>query len=327
MVTFLTIGDPHFKVSNIQESREMIDKICDLVEKRTPDFVVCLGDILHTHDKIHIEALCLANEFIERVSRLSPIYVLIGNHDRCNNSDFLTTKHAFNGMKERRNIEIIDVVKEFIIKGKKYIMVPYVPPGRFMEALNTIDDPLENTSCIFAHQEFKGVQMGSIVSEHGDEWDESYPLVISGHIHSYSKLSHNILYVGTPMQHTFGEAMDKTVSLFDDNMEERIDLHLKKRVLIRMNIKDLTDRWRPSPNCLTKLILSGTESETKSSSFNIIISDIRSLGVKVDIRLLKDKKDKPEISKPNKTFSEVLREQCKKDENLYDVYQDIFDSY
>ncbi len=68
-------------------------------------------------------------------------------------------------------------------------MVPYVPPGRFVEALNIIDNEWwKNVNCIFAHQEFYGCKMGAIESIEGDKWDHSFPLVISGHIHSEQRL-------------------------------------------------------------------------------------------------------------------------------------------
>ncbi len=54
-------------------------------------------------------------------------------------------------------------------------MVPYVPPGRFVEALNIIDNEWwKNVNCIFAHQEFYGCKMGAIESIEGDKWDHSF---------------------------------------------------------------------------------------------------------------------------------------------------------
>lgn len=44
----LCIGDPHFKVSNIQEIELFIEKCVELVKETKPDLVCVLGDLLHT---------------------------------------------------------------------------------------------------------------------------------------------------------------------------------------------------------------------------------------------------------------------------------------
>lgn len=329
MTTFLAIGDPHFKTSNITECKQMIINTCNLIAEKTPDFVVCLGDILHTHEKIHIEALCVATNFIEEIAKLVPIYVIIGNHDRCNNSDFLTDKHAFNGLKNKPNIEIIDTTKEYHIKGDRFVMVPYVEPGRFMEALNKIDNPIVGTRCIFAHQEFLGAKLGPRFSEDGDPWPLNNPLIISGHIHDYDMLQRNIIYVGTPMQHAFGDTADKTVSLFTlkelDYVEERLDLGLIKRKIIYMKISELNDAWTPPDNCLVKLVLKGSESELKTAAKHPKITQLRSNGIKVDTKLDTKRTSSPLADPtPHKNFLEVLYERVSQEPSTVEAYTEIF---
>ena len=96
----LTIGDPHFKVDNIVESDEMVNKLEKLVKHLQPNFVVVLGDILHRHEKIHVSPLMRAGNLIKMLSDICPTYLLIGNHDRPNNSTYMTNEHPFNPLKE-----------------------------------------------------------------------------------------------------------------------------------------------------------------------------------------------------------------------------------
>lgn len=77
----LFIGDVHFKVNNVKESDEMSRKIIELIKERKPDITIVLGDILDRHETIHSTPLCLANDFLLKISELVPLYVLIGNHD------------------------------------------------------------------------------------------------------------------------------------------------------------------------------------------------------------------------------------------------------
>ncbi len=55
----------------------------------------------------------------------------------------------------------------------------------------------KNVNCIFAHQEFYGCKMGAIESIEGDKWDHSFPLVISGHIHSEQRPQKIFFYPGS----------------------------------------------------------------------------------------------------------------------------------
>ena len=231
----LCVGDPHFKVNNVPESDVMTEKLVALAKTIKPKIIVVLGDILHRHEKIHVSPLMRAERLIRLLSEISPTYLLIGNHDRPNNSTYMTNEHPFNALKLWSNTHIVDdKVLDHTIDGHRFLFLPYVFPGRFDETLGQIE--LNGVSAIFCHQEFYGAKMGAIVSQAGDKWATTNPLVISGHVHDYDQLQPNLIYVGTPMQHGFGDKNDKTVSLFDfDNggyNESRIDLGLIKRIIV-----------------------------------------------------------------------------------------------
>jgi len=87
------------------------------------------------------------------------------------------------------------------------------------EALQTIENPYNDVTCYFAHQEIIGAKMGAIVSKEGDVWPAENSLMISGHIHDYDMLQPNMIYTGTPLMHGVGDKDDKTVSMFtfDEN--------------------------------------------------------------------------------------------------------------
>lgn len=144
----LTIGDPHFKISNPIESEEMMSKLIILAEKMQPDLIVCLGDILDRHETIHVTPLSSATQFLYQLEQIAPLYVIIGNHDRPNNSDFLSGQHPFNALKMWKNTVVVDkVIKATFKNYYEFIFVPYVYPGRFAEAIGTVSN-WERTSII-----------------------------------------------------------------------------------------------------------------------------------------------------------------------------------
>nr|QBK90209.1 MAG: DNA repair exonuclease [Pithovirus LCPAC102] len=310
-LTCLTIGDPHFKTKNKKETDEMIEKSIELAKTLNPDFIVILGDVLDTHEKIHVVPLTQAINWIERMSKISTTYVLIGNHDRPNNSDFLSGYHPFNGLKDSNNIIIVDTAIEIEIKEYKFLFVPYVPCGRFIEAISTIIDidDINSYSTIFAHQEFFGAKMGAIISTHGDKWPLTYPFIISGHIHDYCRPQENIVYTGTPLQHAFGDSTHKTVSYYSFNnidninmeniyvtkqeelikniFEYRIDLNLPKKRIYRLNPEEVL-MWEPPDNSLIKVIIRGTNAQIKATNKLDIIKIWEKKGIKIDYKTIDD---------------------------------------
>jgi DNA repair exonuclease SbcCD nuclease subunit len=354
----LVIGDPHFKVSNIRETNLMTERIVALAEERKPDLIVCLGDILDRHETIHVTPLVKATAFLHQLRLIAPLVAIIGNHDRPNNSTYLTDEHPFSGLKHWKNTTIVDQGADIRIKGHRFIFVPYVPPGRFLEAIKSFvtDDPedpdfLSNVTCVFAHQEFLGAKMGAIRSEIGDPWPLNYPYVISGHIHDYDQLASNILYTGTPIQHAFGDRDDKTVSWVEwpDRAEgpaqglqevnradleytqpciptqERIDLGLPKKVIVHLSCTDIVN-YQPPPNTQLKIVVMGTSAEIKAAMKLTNIKTLISAGVKVVFRDVPSTKKADQVEPikiTKKKYTELLQHAIIADPPLVKIYQRI----
>lgn len=333
-VNVLVIGDPHFKVNNVRETDEMVNNIMEVSKTKEIDIIVVLGDILDRHETIHVSPLTRAIDFLQRLKEIAPVYVLIGNHDMKNNRQFLTKEHPFIALKgwTEDRMTICDEVTYREIKGKKFMFVPYLPHGRFIEGLETYEgeETWSEMDCIFAHQEFYGAQMGAIVSTEGDKWALDNPLVISGHIHDYNKLQDNILYVGTPIQHSFGDNINKTISyitfLRRGYNEERIDLKVRKKKIIRMTCEDVNTFVLPEHYDL-KIIISGHSGDIKAIMKHHLISQWKSQGYKIvykDIPLNVKDGIIEEIIMQKRKFSEVLLHRIEKEERLMTIYETIF---
>ena len=220
-IRVLCIGDPHFTQDAYLEMDEFTKRTLELIDKFKSEtsglhLVVVLGDILDRFERAHLTIHTQAMKWLHLVSLKCRLLILIGNHDRINNNVFLSEESFFWACHHWPNVTVADTTKKLIINGFQFVGVPYVAPGRFAEALDKIEGWKESKA-IFAHQEMKGCSLGIIRSELGDPWSNSYPLLISGHIHEYERLGKNIIYVGTPRMKTFGDHKEKTVSLFTFN--------------------------------------------------------------------------------------------------------------
>ena len=72
------------------EMEVFVARTLSLIEETRPPLVVVLGDVLDTHIKIDQVPAKLAVEWLGKIARLSRLVLLIGNHDRVNDEDFLT---------------------------------------------------------------------------------------------------------------------------------------------------------------------------------------------------------------------------------------------
>ncbi len=269
-MSILLIGDPHYKKSNKDETEQMEKAILEYLNEDGKDVnierIVVLGDVLDTHEKINLFAMKRAVDFLLSLSEHAPVYVIIGNHDRPSNDIFLTEEHSLYPLKwSGDDIIIIDKV----LKEKDLIFVPYVEPGRFMEALETrgvkeMDLKSGKYRHIFAHQEFFGAQMGGFVSQMGDKWDLEYPPVISGHIHDYQVLG-NVTYVGTPYQTGYGDNPNKGIYLLDEDGElVKIELNITPKIIVHLKIEEVLGYDFPDDKKV-KLVIEGDAVEIRKA--------------------------------------------------------------
>lgn len=324
-------GDLHFKKDNTIETDILHQRSLELIKEYKPTYAVVLGDIANDFEKIHTNPLERAIRFLHDISSLVPLYVIIGNHDRPNNSDFLSPYHPFVGLNYWHNCTIVDKVQSTMITSsdgthkKKIVLCPYVYPGRLHEALVTSDPRtipsllppdhdkldeqlrkeleagmpaiLENCSVVYAHQEFVNAPLGAIKSTIGDGWPLSYPLCISGHIHIHTVLQQNLMYIGTPFQHSFGEQGDKTISVFtwsdpnsNEYTHERIDLGIPKKILLHVPAPEIMTYKPPDPtNASIKIIINGTSAEIKAAMKSAKVKEWMSSGIKVVFKDLPSK--------------------------------------
>ncbi len=246
----LFIGDIHIKMSNILKVNSILEKVQGktLWKGDTPTLAVLAGDILDTHERLHTQLMNKALELILALADHMPTFVLVGNHDYINNSQFCSNEHWMVSLKTlegHHNFTIVDRPLTYHVNDHTFTFVPYVPEGRFVEALNKyLDKTWLTSTCIFAHQTFKGAKMGAIISEDGDVWDPFWPHVISGHIHERQRPQENVLYPGSIINHTFSYNSQGcfTFTFIKDvsgYLEDEIDLGFKKKKSIHLKAQNI----------------------------------------------------------------------------------------
>lgn len=300
----LFIGDPHIKLDNHEEIDILLIHLCQICKEIEFERIIIGGDLMHYHERIFTQALNKTLSFIKELSVFAPIDILVGNHDMINNQQFLTSNHWMNVLSDIKNVSIIEkpVIRWF--GNFSILLCPYVYPGRFIEALETVDIDWRDRNIIFAHQEFKGCKMGSIVSIDGDDWKKQYPQIISGHIHDNQKIGDNIYYPGAPLQHAFGDTNKRVVCFIDEKQQiTDIILNVPKKIIIKGSIDEVNKRVEKEntkenkkENKNIKLKISATIEEFKIFKETNEYKDYIKNGIKIqlDVKKNSDKDEKKE---------------------------------
>jgi DNA repair exonuclease SbcCD nuclease subunit len=324
--TVLCIGDLHIKNSNLFEIEELLQQIQNIIVNYKPDITVFLGDILDTHDIIHLQPFLTITRFLDKIQQYCKIYILIGNHDRPNNKIFLTDEHCFNPFKKWENIVIVDTTFQDVINKHIITFVPYVPVGRFIEALEQVD--WKKSIIIFAHQELYGCKLNSINSTKGDRWDIINPLVVSGHIHDYHELQDNIIYIGTPIQHNFGEEDNKGIYIFkfeDSNKKmEKIPIDVIHKKTLKLNVEEFKQyNHITKDKHLLKIIIEDYRFNLDSIKNTIQYLRLKNEGVIIVCKELVESSSLVPFDTAKK-YTELLKDELKKiDTSLINVFEDV----
>jgi DNA repair exonuclease SbcCD nuclease subunit len=333
MIDMICIGDQHFQNNNVKEVELFIEKVEKLCMNKSPERIILLGDLLHHHEKIYTQSLNKAYEFIDKMRKISPVIILVGNHDMCSNQEFMTSNHWLNGLKEWEDVTVVDKAYVEMIDGMKFIFMPYLYNGRFEEGLNSLECDWKDAKCIFAHQEFLGCKMGAFDSIEGDKWHVDNPYIISGHIHINQTPQENIYYPGSAFQHSFGDSSNNIiahVTFMSDKKKyllDEIDLCLPKKKIIYKDIEDLEDFKIDSCNNYDniKLSISGNVESFKTFKKTKKYKKMIDNGIKIVFKPKKidiiNKENKDKEYKDN-SFKSILHDLIEKenDKNLYDIY-------
>jgi len=321
----LALGDLHIQPDNLADIQVYLKQLEKFLnERKGIDLIIIMGDTLHTHEIVYSQCMNMMLEYIWLCQRFAPTYVLVGNHEYVNNQAFLNDNHPFVGWKETYNI--VDRVTDLRVKGKSLVLSPYVPDGRFHEALNTLAGDWKTSDCIFAHQLLDGAKMGAITAKGVEEWKLDYPMLVCGHIHDQQDPQPNLHYTGSSIQVSFGEREDHTASIVtigDKVSIEKVNIHPPTKRTVYADIAQVRDMKIPEEeNTKVKLSISGDAEDFKTFKKTQQYKDLTKRGVKVVFK--QKRKFQPELPvTQQRGFSDILFELVEKDPKMVDLYNQV----
>jgi DNA repair exonuclease SbcCD nuclease subunit len=204
----LRVGDPHVKVSNLEESEALMHFVNDVALQYEVDRVELLGDLFHNHSVLRLEVVDFWSDWLEVLSTGQELVVLVGNHDQ--SGDYNSESNALSvfAKTKNKNLHIIEYPKAIGIFG----YVPYIHEStKFVEICNNLVSML-GARVIVSHNTYQGskYENGFYAPDGVDPESIGCNLLISGHIHSRQRFRTNsgqeVIYPGTARWDTASDA-------------------------------------------------------------------------------------------------------------------------
>lgn len=197
MSLFTVVGDPHVTPKNTDKALQLFQIVEDLGNP-----TVFLGDLQDTKEVIRGKVLNLYYDYFKS-SKLHHT-VLVGNHDWHN----LECKdHSLRTFKDLPNVTIVDTFIYNLNQSKVFGYMPYMKDPEILK-LWLKQAKEQGVQCLFGHFDIIEFDYGNgRMCEEGLVLKDfkAFDKVISGHFHKY-QLKKNLMYLGTPFSHSFGEA-------------------------------------------------------------------------------------------------------------------------
>lgn len=204
MTKILYVGDPHFKHTQKDECERLMAFVHEQAIKNKVDKLVILGDLNDTHGFLRTDNLVFWEKWLKLLSDHQELDVLVGNHDRKNQSDDSDQENSLSiyNLIEKDGLNIISSSVQFGI----FAFVPYIHNKElFIQTANQLAK--QGAKVLICHGEFDGgtYDNGYYIPD-GIKPDQlNYDLVISGHIHTRMDLG-KVKHPGAPRWMTSSDA-------------------------------------------------------------------------------------------------------------------------
>jgi len=226
---YALIADTHIENNkNLPYVISTFDWVVDTLVSRNIKHLIILGDFVNSRFRMDILALNRAIDILNKLYDAGiKVFILLGNHERYyKETDFsVTSIRPF----EKHSIIISDV-KTIHGDGFNFICIPNVETNEeFVELVGKVSLDKSKKNILLAHCGITGAttnDLYNITDLNGVEASilHKFDRVFLGHYHKRQEIG-NILYVGSPVQLSFGEEFsEKGITIWnaEDNSTELV---------------------------------------------------------------------------------------------------------
>ena len=261
----------------------VIDAMVLTAERENADALVIPGDLFHKSGIIETEVFNVAFDRLSYAGKRKQVYLMRGNHDHADKAGKVHSLHAF------RSIEGVSVVENEIVRivGKHgpqdFAFVAY---DDNRERLTALAKKLKGDLPAFMHVGFRDAVIGSTIEFpvkeplNPFEIGKLFAFVYSGHYHKLQFVANNVMYIGSPLEHTRSDVTgdQKGFLVIDtDNLSNPKFVPYKAPRFIRMSMKS---RWEEADgNFVDYQLGPDTHQEAEEVHANLIDYGARGINI------------------------------------------------
>ena len=223
--THLGLGFPNKKDKWLKVHREYFtDFLFPLLTEnvKEDDIIIHLGDLFDDRDILPIDIYNYGLNIVEKLSKIAPTHILIGNHDLWTKST--SDINSINPFKYITNVHIYNKTSEIEYNGVKLCLMPYIDSKK--EQVKQIKN-FKHCDYLFCHSDLNGCRMHLTSVAHRNlnkiDIDEfkSFKKTFSGHVHIRQE-NKNFEFIGSNFQmdrNDYGD--EKGITVLDTNTGEQ----------------------------------------------------------------------------------------------------------
>lgn len=183
--------------------------------------IFCLGDVINTREHVNVQALSATARFFDDLHQIAPVHIVLGNHDmNLKHSSRVSSLDVFGSEGYKGSCKLYRDMADVDVEGVKCLMVPWVENHSvFVDRLTEMPEEEKCDRILFGHLAVSGAvqqpsapvtsryrtHSGVLKGRHLVSFRASY----LGHFHHHQELvDGKVWYVGSPMQHHFGDKAD-----------------------------------------------------------------------------------------------------------------------
>lgn len=212
----------HSEDRRLHDSLNVLKRCFKVFIKHDCDYIIFLGDLLHTRKYIDKEEFNLLLDTLKEIfawsrfrnSKLSPekLLFLVGNHDWYNNT---CTVHSLRFLTEL-GVKVCDVptwTKDDYGQGNNIIAIPSMPIKQQEKFLRSVPDKKgKHLALLFIHTQPAGSQTpaGFVFKDGLDlhKYKNKFDFAFVGDPHKHQRLG-KVFVVGAPMHHSFADVGER----------------------------------------------------------------------------------------------------------------------
>jgi len=302
--------------SRLEDCLNTLDQINEIGKTHGVNTIIFLGDLFNSRVKINVDVMFHTYLKLRELSRNFQLILLLGNHDQYLKTGDVNSLEQFE--------KIAEVIKEPGFSsvpwyGYKLVFLPYAEDTtkmkKFLSGLHLFKHP----ALLFGHLGVNGAEVGPYDFKlpsslnASDLLPDKFVWVFLGHYHKFQVLGKNIIYVGSMLQHDFGErGQEKSVIIFDTDHPmklKQVELNSPKFLEIT-SLKSIDEKVKGN---YVKVVCDKEERDEVEKKLN----QLSPRGYIIEQRFIKEFQPRIELD-PTLSFQEMVKKYVESSETDLD---------